>query len=246
MAPPPQSLEYWRVFFNSSRASIFDAIDAAIRVAAADNPDGLRARRDAIAQRLYTVLPRATEEAVLAADISPPLLPEGPAVAPHRDSDDPVVAEAIRVKVALSRNKQKSEDELLDLLRRLQLLKFTVDTIKVTDIVKAVQPLRNHVSKKIRELARSLIEGWQAEVNESTNNEAATIDHTPRSMDPSCLEQEEGGLPCPPMDEAALFVKPCTFVDLSEFFDGIDDDGRETLYPMPKRMAVNSILQTKS
>ena len=61
MAPP--SLDYWRGFFSGTRASIFDTIDAAIRVAAADCPDGLRAHRDAIAHRLYTVLPPAEEAA---------------------------------------------------------------------------------------------------------------------------------------------------------------------------------------
>uniref|UniRef100_A0A0E0D0Z3 TFIIS N-terminal domain-containing protein n=1 Tax=Oryza meridionalis TaxID=40149 RepID=A0A0E0D0Z3_9ORYZ len=59
MAAPPTpspSLDYWRGFFSGARASIFDAIDAAIRVAAADHPDALRARRDGIAERLYTAL----------------------------------------------------------------------------------------------------------------------------------------------------------------------------------------------
>jgi hypothetical protein len=44
-------------------------------------------------------------------------------------------------------------------------------------------------------------------------------------MDGSCLEQEEGGLPSPPMDEAAFFATPCTSIQLSEFFDEMDDDG---------------------
>ncbi|PNT77361.1 probable mediator of RNA polymerase II transcription subunit 26a isoform X2 [Brachypodium distachyon] len=233
MAAPPRSLDYWRGFFNGAQASIFDAIDAAIRVAAADHPDGLRARRAAIAEHLYTVLP-PSEEAVWPAPAfagAPPLQEQhgssdGPAVSTHRDSSgDPVVAEAVRVKAALSSNQQKSEDELLDLLRRLQLLQFTVDTVRVTEIIKAVQPLRKHASKQIRQLAGSLIEGWQATVNEWMNNEAAIIDHTPQSMDVSCLEQEEGGLPSPPMDEAALFATSFAYRELSEFFDEMDDDG---------------------
>jgi hypothetical protein len=126
MAPPP-SMDYWRGFFSGARASIFDAIDAAIRVAAADHPDGLRARRDAIAERLYTAL--APDEAPgRPATGPPPLLNEGAASVPslcssdrtkgvvndaggdavrRGDSDDPVVAEALRVKAALSAAQDK-------------------------------------------------------------------------------------------------------------------------------------------
>lgn len=44
-------------------------------------------------------------------------------------------------------------------------------------------------------------------------------DHTPQSVDASCLEEEECGLPSPPMDEAALFATPCTSMRLSEVPD---------------------------
>jgi hypothetical protein len=127
MVPPP-SLDYWRGFFSGARASIFDTIDAAIRVAAADHPDGLRARRDAIAERLYTAL--TLEEAPgRPATGPPPLLNEGAGSVPslcsfdraegvvddgggdavrRGDSDeDPVVAEALRVMAALSAAQDK-------------------------------------------------------------------------------------------------------------------------------------------
>ena len=54
MAPP--SMDYWVGFFRGAGENIFDAIDAAIDVAASDHPAALRARRDAIAERLYTAL----------------------------------------------------------------------------------------------------------------------------------------------------------------------------------------------
>ncbi|KAF2939374.1 probable mediator of RNA polymerase II transcription subunit 26b [Oryza sativa Japonica Group] len=267
MAAPPTpspSLDYWRGFFSGARASIFDAIDAAIRVAAADHPDALRARRDGIAERLYTalvVLPppppaaRAPVPAVAAAEAATRadrrlLLPDAArgvpslcssdraeavvtddddgaaaAVAPRGDCHDRVAAEAFRVKAALSNAQEKTEAELLELLRALQQLEFTVDAIRVTEIGTAVKPLRKHGSKQIRQLVRSLIDGWKAVVNDWVNNGGAIVDHTPQSMDGSCLEQEEGGLPSPPMDEAAFFATPCTSIQLSEFFDEMDDDG---------------------
>ncbi|OEL33510.1 putative mediator of RNA polymerase II transcription subunit 26b [Dichanthelium oligosanthes] len=246
MAPPPSSLDYWRGFFSGARASIFDAIDAAIRVAAVDHPDGLRARRDAIAERLYTALIalQPPEGPGLPAQGQPALLlPEGAGsvpslcssdraevvtdggAAPLSNSDDAVLAEAFRVKAALSNAQEKSEAELLELLERLRRLEFTVDTIMATEIGMAVQPLRKHGSKQIRQLVRSLIEGWKATVNEWVNNGGPIVDQTPQSVDASCLDQEEGGLPSPPMDEAALFATPCTSIQLSEFFDEMDDDG---------------------
>lgn len=129
----------------------------------------------------------------------------------------------------------QTEAELLELLRALQQLEFTVDAIRVTEIGTAVKPLRKHGSKQIRQLVRSLIDGWKAVVNDWVNNGGAIVDHTPQSMDGSCLEQEEGGLPSPPMDEAAFFATPCTSIQLSE-----------TLEPTAKRARSNIILQTKS
>uniref|UniRef100_A0A0E0NVG3 TFIIS N-terminal domain-containing protein n=1 Tax=Oryza rufipogon TaxID=4529 RepID=A0A0E0NVG3_ORYRU len=232
MAAPPTpspSLDYWRGFFSGARASIFDAIDAAIRVAAADHPDALRARRDGIAERLYTALVVLPPPPPAARAPGPPGGRRrrgggdagGPAavvtddddgaaaaVAPRGDCHDRVAAEAFRVKAALSNAQEKTEAELLELLRALQQLEFTVDAIRVTEIGTAVKPLRKHGSKQIRQLVRSLIDGWKAVVNDWVNNGGAIVDHTPQSMDGSCLEQEEGGLPSPPMDEAAFFATP--------------------------------------
>ena len=54
MAPP--SRDYWLGFFRGAGDNIFDAIDAAITVAASDHPAALRERRDGIAERLFTAL----------------------------------------------------------------------------------------------------------------------------------------------------------------------------------------------
>ena len=118
-SPPPPSLDYWRGFFSGARASIFDAIDAAIRLAAADHPDALRARRDAIAERLYTALialpppeapwlPTTGQPApsLCSSDRAEVVTDDGGA-APRNHSDDAVVAEAFRVKAALSSAQEK-------------------------------------------------------------------------------------------------------------------------------------------
>ncbi|KAK1678426.1 hypothetical protein QYE76_039274 [Lolium multiflorum] len=268
MAPP--SMDYWVGFFRGAGENIFDAIDAAIDVAASDHPAALRARRDAIAERLYTALlvvstARPPASAVAAAAARPQagapasepqpqaqLLPEGagsvPSLcssdraeaitddgAPRRGDDDAaVVAEAERIKAVLLNHQEKSEAALLELLRRLQQLEFTVDTLKVTEIGKAVTSLRKHSSKQIRHLVRLLIGGWKSIVDEwmSTGGGGdAIVDHTPQSMHPSSLEQEDRGLSTPSMDDGSLFATPSTSIRLSEdnqgsrMFDGMDDDG---------------------
>ncbi|KAJ1404259.1 hypothetical protein SESBI_26726 [Sesbania bispinosa] len=47
---------------------------------------------------------------------------------------------------------------------------------------------------------------------------------TPDSVNPSVVDEEEG-LPSPPMDEGALFATQTGSMELSQFFDGMDDDG---------------------
>jgi hypothetical protein len=69
----------------------------------------------------------------------------------------------------------QTEAELLELLRALQQLEFTVDAIRVTEIGTAVKPLRKHGSKQIRQLVRSLIDGWKAVVNDWVNNGGAIV-----------------------------------------------------------------------
>lgn len=146
--------------------------------------------------------------------------------------DDPVLAETERIKAILLNDQEKSEAELLELLRRLQELDLAFDTLDVTAIGKAVANFRKHSSKQIRNLVRSLIEGWKHTVDVwIARRREAVVDQTPQSMGPSSLEQEDRGVASTPMDERDLFATPSTTIRLSEenrgskFSDGMDDDG---------------------
>jgi hypothetical protein len=259
MAPP--SRDYWLGFFRGAGDSIFDAIDAAITVAASDHPGALRERRDGIAERLFTALlvtgataaPGAAAVAgaaagtpVAGAPTPAQLHHEGAASVPSLCSsdraeaitddgaprcDDPVLAETERIKAILLNDQEKSEAELLELLRRLQELDLAFDTLDVTAIGKAVANFRKHSSKQIRNLVRSLIESWKHTVDVwIARRREAVVDQTPQSMGPSSLEQERG-VASTPMDEGDLFATPSTTIRLSEenqgskFSDGMDDDG---------------------
>lgn len=133
MAPPTR--DYWLGFFRGAGDNIFDAIDAAIAVAASDHPGALRERRDGIAERLFTALlvtgataapgPAAVAAAgtpVAGAPTPAQLHPEGAASVPSLCSsdraeaitddgaprcDDPVLAETERIKAALLNDQEK-------------------------------------------------------------------------------------------------------------------------------------------
>ncbi|KAG5242525.1 transcription elongation factor-related family protein [Salix suchowensis] len=136
------------------------------------------------------------------------------------------VDEVLRIKDILYNNQDESDSVLLESLRKLRLMALTVDTLKATEIGKAVNVLRKHGSKQIRYLARTLIEDWKVLVDEwySTANAIRGDEGTPDSVNPSVVDEEEG-LPSPPLDEGAFFATQPTSMELSQFFDGMDDDG---------------------
>ncbi|KAL2320627.1 hypothetical protein Fmac_029596 [Flemingia macrophylla] len=148
--------------------------------------------------------------------------------------------EILRIKDILQNSEDESESVLFDSLRRLQLIQITVDSLKATEIGKAVNPLRKHGSKDIRHLARTLIDGWKEMVDEWVKATAIPgSEGTPDSVNPSVVddddandeEDDDDGLPSIPMDDGAFFVTQGGSMELSEFFDGMDDDGN----PQPSK-----------
>lgn len=140
------------------------------------------------------------------------------------EEESQVVGEVLRIKEILHNSRDESDSVLFESLRRLQLMALTVETLKATEIGKAVNGLRKHGSKQIRHLARTLIEGWKDLVDEWVNATKAIAEGTPDSVNPSVVDEEEG-LPSPPLDELAFFAGPSAGIELSQFFDGMDDFG---------------------
>ncbi|XP_057547624.1 probable mediator of RNA polymerase II transcription subunit 26b [Amaranthus tricolor] len=133
-----------------------------------------------------------------------------------------IIEEVFRIKNILLNNKDESDSVLFESLRRLQLMALTVDILKTTEIGKAVNRIRKHISKEIRQLARQLIDGWKILVDEWVKATQELAGGTPDSVNPSTLDEEEG-LPSPPLDEGAFFSTQA--MDFTQFFDGMDDDG---------------------
>ncbi|KAG9454863.1 hypothetical protein H6P81_007767 [Aristolochia fimbriata] len=135
------------------------------------------------------------------------------------------VAEVYRIKDVLNNHAEESESVIFESLRRLQLMELTVGTLKVTEIGKAVNGVRKHRSKQIRHLARTLIGEWKTMVDEWVNaatditGNCVNNGDSPDSVNPSV------GLPSPPLDEGVFLATQPTSMELSQFFDGMDDDG---------------------
>ncbi|KAL0359646.1 UNVERIFIED_CONTAM: putative mediator of RNA polymerase II transcription subunitb [Sesamum angustifolium] len=111
--------------------------------------------------------------------------------------------EVLRIKEILDNNQEESDTLLFDSLRRLQLMPLSVETLKF-----------ELVGPKCRDW-KVMVDSW---VNAIAGAEIAT-----ESVKTSVVEEEEG-LPSPPLDEGAFFATP-TSMELSQFFDGMDDDG---------------------
>nr|GMD00283.1 probable mediator of RNA polymerase II transcription subunit 26B [Ipomoea batatas] len=135
------------------------------------------------------------------------------------------IVEVMRIKGILDNHgDEKCEAVVIDSLRKLQSMTLSLETLKVTDIGKSVSPLKKKESKQIKQLARGLIADWTAKVDEWAESiEAAEgTECTPESSKPP-VEEEEGGLPSPPMDEGAFFT--LSAMELTKFFDDFDEDG---------------------
>ncbi|KAF8719750.1 hypothetical protein HU200_024505 [Digitaria exilis] len=142
------------------------------------------------------------------------------------DEESQIVGEVLRIKDLLLHKEDHSDATLFESLRRLQLMQLSVSTLKATEIGRAVNRLRKHNSQQIRHLVRTLIEGWKVLVDEWVNTtNAALAENSPVSSNPSVVDEEEEGLPSPPLDEAAFFATQPTSIQLSEFFDEMDEDG---------------------
>ncbi|CAN4109326.1 unnamed protein product [Withania somnifera] len=151
---------------------------------------------------------------------------EAEALTEEIEEETQTFEEVMRIKDIID-NSQAESAELFECLRRLQLMALSVETLKATEIGKSVNSLRKHNSKDIRHLSRTLIEGWKVLVDEWVYATAAFAgtESTPESKKASVVDQEEEGLPSPPLDDLAFFSAQTTSIELSQFFDGMDDDG---------------------
>lgn len=263
-------MDYWRDYFRTSNGDLFETIEKAIIVAASDYPKEFRIRRDGIAQTLFSCklikcsgcdklelgFPADDEQQDDDDDddhkevnvgnnnnqVSNYSYGVAEALTDEIEEESQLFGEVMRIKEVVDNHQDESESVLYNSLRKLQLMALTVEILKATEIGKSVNVLRKHVSKDVNHIAKTLIEAWKDMVAQwvvDTEKATAVSEATPESLNPSVLDEEEEGLPSPPLDDLAFFY-PQTSLELSEFFDGMDEygnpgnDGRIEKQSVPK------------
>ncbi|XP_071716262.1 probable mediator of RNA polymerase II transcription subunit 26b [Rutidosis leptorrhynchoides] len=238
-------MDYWRDYFNGSNGDIFEIIEKAIMVAASDHPKEFRIRRDCIAQTLFNCkLMKCVGCDKVELGIGFHVNDEqqdddddndnckdvdygvAEALTDEMEEESKMFGEVMRIKEIVDNNQNESESVLYNSLRKLQLMNLSVETLKATEIGKSVNVLRKHASKDVCSVAKTLIESWKDMVDEwvRATEKAVASEATPDSLNPSVLDEEEEGLPSPPLDDLA-FIYPHMSMELSEFFDGMDENG---------------------
>eukprot|EP00249_Psilotum_nudum_P020462 c27715_g3_i2 orf=1003-2484(+) len=135
------------------------------------------------------------------------------------------IKEIYRIKEILAEPDQSAKI-LIDSLQRLEHMEISVEALKLTEIGKQVNSLRKHSSKRIRTLVKLLVRGWKDLVDEWVNTAgdvAAAAIAGSGGGGKTEAENEEQGLPSPPLDEGAWLAASTTSLEMSQLFNFMDD-----------------------
>ncbi|CAL5431291.1 unnamed protein product [Camellia sinensis] len=151
---------------------------------------------------------------------------EAEALADEIDEENLIVAEVLRIKEILLNFEEQSISMLLECLRKLQLMTLSYDILKATEIGKVVNSLYKHGPAQSCQLARTIVKDWKKVANEWLNATLLAEADIANPVTPSLVDNEldDGlGLALPPLDVGAFFTNPICSMELSQFFDGMDD-----------------------
>ncbi|CAI0374582.1 unnamed protein product [Linum tenue] len=164
---------------------------------------------------------------------------EAEALTDEIEEQSQVFAEVQRIKAVLLNHRDEAESTLFDSLRRLQLMALSVDTLKATEIGKAVNSLRKHGSKDIRQLAKDLVDEWYSASKTTGTTTIRNEGGTPDSMNPSVVDEEEG-LPSPPMDDGIFFATQATGMELAQVINiPFHEMEKFLFYPKADRLTIS-------
>ncbi|WMV52920.1 hypothetical protein MTR67_046305 [Solanum verrucosum] len=141
------------------------------------------------------------------------------------EEESRVVNEALLIKKIIDNNQNESDSNIYKSLKRLQMMALSVEILQNTEIGKSVTTLRWHNSKNIRCLARKMVKGWIEMVQEWMDARAALTERKSESTKAFVVDEEDGGLPAPPLEDIPFLFPQTTSIELSQIFDGMDDDG---------------------
>ncbi|XP_004249724.1 probable mediator of RNA polymerase II transcription subunit 26b [Solanum lycopersicum] len=142
------------------------------------------------------------------------------------EEESRVVEEALSIKKIIDNSQNESDSNVYKSLKRLQTMGLSVEILQKTEIGKSVSTLRWHNSKNIRCLVRKMVKEWIEMVQEWVDARAALTERKSESTKAFVVDEEEGGLPAPPLEDLPfLFSQTTSKIELSQIFDGMDDDG---------------------
>ncbi|MCO5558030.1 hypothetical protein L7F22_011605 [Adiantum nelumboides] len=262
-------MERWRVYLENSGFDFWTICERALTLAYLDSPEDFPLHRDKLAQKLFapekldsdvreeqapllTVIKAAQQAHGLykstdsSYDDDPALhspcngnYNEAEALTEEMEEETLLKRDVFEIKDTLL-DSYKSEREILDSLQRLVFMQLSFDVLKETEIGKTVNSLRKHSSSKIRALAKKLVSEWKDTADHWYKSvEDVTAAARAEQGPDSPPDEEEDGLPSPPMDEGALLAGRTASIEMSQLFDFMDEDTSAGLGNLNRRMDVS-------
>ncbi|XP_015158375.1 probable mediator of RNA polymerase II transcription subunit 26b [Solanum tuberosum] len=87
------------------------------------------------------------------------------------------------------------------------MMALSVEILQNTEIGKSVNTLRWHNSKNIRCLVRKMVKGWIEMLQEWMDARATLTERKSESTKAFVVDEEDGGLPVPPLDDILSFLR---------------------------------------
>lgn len=245
-------MESWRKFFEAAGVDFWTVCERALALAYEDNPEEFPTKRDHLARKLFAPekldfrvcdsdAPQLIGDcrAAVSQDLGKDAVgraneenqtPSGAydeleALTEELEEELLSKRDVISIKETLL-DSYLSETEIFNSLRRLELMHLSFDVLKDTEIGKAVNGLRKHSSKKVATLAKQLVRGWKELVHacyRSAGDVTAAVTPDPTASGSLVVDQEEPGLPSPPMDEAGLLVAATPSMEMFQLWDLVDE-----------------------
>lgn len=189
-----------RSVLRTTGVDLWTLIETAIAVAAAEHGRELKARRDGIVERLYSLADGRCqncdgkmEVSGLKGSSSPvgkrwPLKGKEEEVDEHEEEDedegrnyrsmDDEQTKILAIKDFLD-DPDQSDDSLVSLLQNLADMDITFKALKETDIGRHVNGLRKHPSSEVKRLVKQLVRKWKETVDEWVKLNSANDNSSP-------------------------------------------------------------------
>jgi hypothetical protein len=154
---------------------------------------------------------------------------EAEALTDQMEEEDRQIQEINQIKMKIT-DLVLDDEELLELLCKLQKMQISVEALKETEIGKEVNGLRKHSSKHISSLSKVLVREWKDLVDDwvKSAGDIAVAALAGSSSDSTQDDPGESGLPSPPLEPGALLA--AVHPPSGELFQLFDEDWDDELF----------------